>query len=90
MNCGPHSLDPRSAKERLFQCTDCCVEPLQIIAFHVHPPIPLRCYDWRSEYVDGDISGPFGWGASREEAIADLCQNAQALAQPGRNQTPKP
>ena len=23
MNCGPHGLDPRSRKERLFLCDDC-------------------------------------------------------------------
>jgi len=23
MNCGPHALDPRSGKERLFLCSDC-------------------------------------------------------------------
>lgn len=27
MQCGPHALDPRSRKERLFLCIDCCVEP---------------------------------------------------------------
>lgn len=25
MNCGPHSADPRSAKERKFLCDDCVV-----------------------------------------------------------------
>lgn len=25
MNCGPHSLDPRSRKERLFQCDECSI-----------------------------------------------------------------
>jgi len=27
MNCGPSSLDPRSAKERKFLCGDCFVTP---------------------------------------------------------------
>lgn len=26
MNCGPHSLDPRSRVERLFLCDDCWPE----------------------------------------------------------------
>lgn len=38
---------------------------------YVHPPIPIRCYDWRA-YVDGHEEGPFGWGATKEEAIEEL------------------
>lgn len=32
MQCGPHALDPRSRKERLFLCTDCCVEARPLVA----------------------------------------------------------
>jgi hypothetical protein len=39
---------------------------------HVYPPIPIRCYDW-SAYVYGEEeSGPYGWGYTEDEAIADL------------------
>lgn len=35
MNCGPHSLDPRSWIERLFLCTDCHVRAV--------PPVIMPC-----------------------------------------------
>jgi hypothetical protein len=31
MNCGPHRLDPRSYKERLFLCDDCAVPSAQTL-----------------------------------------------------------
>jgi hypothetical protein len=46
-----------------------------IITSHVYPPIPVREFDWcayRSE--TSDEHGPFGWGATKEEAIADLLE----------------
>ena len=39
---------------------------------YVHPPIPIRTSDWCA-CVDGyQESGPYGWGATEEDAIADL------------------
>lgn len=50
----------------------------EIITNFVYPPIPDRRLDWsavRDGYDGGDaeIGGdPIGWGATEEEAIADL------------------
>jgi hypothetical protein len=43
---------------------------IQISTSFIFPPIPLRQYDWMA-YVDPE-SGPFGHGATEEEAKADL------------------
>jgi hypothetical protein len=44
-----------------------------IITSHVYPPIPTRDHDWCA-YRDGDEerSSRYGWGATEQEAIADL------------------
>jgi hypothetical protein len=73
MGCGPHNDDPRSKKERLFLCTDCCVHPPHVTVVHVHPPIPDRSFDYRANYTD-DPQGPFGWGATESEAKAALAE----------------
>lgn len=36
------------------------------------PPIPNRSFDWVAYDDDGDESGPYGWGATEQEAIDDL------------------
>jgi hypothetical protein len=37
------------------------------------PPIPLRSFDWCA-YRDGDEENPnrYGWGETKEKAIAEL------------------
>lgn len=77
MNCGPSSLDPRSKKERLFQCTDCSIQPRRIITHYFGPPIPTRCFDYRAQYEDADETDQFGWGPTPEDAITDLRQKEQ-------------
>ena len=43
-----------------------------IITRNIFPPIPIRQSDWMA-YYDGDEEyGPRGFGATKEEAIADL------------------
>ncbi len=77
MNCGPSTLDPRSKKERLFQCTDCYIQTRHITVIPVQPPIPTRCFDYKAQYTDSPETGPFGWGPTPEDAITDL-QNQDA------------
>jgi hypothetical protein len=36
------------------------------------PPIPLRSYDWSAVEDDYEPGSPIGWGATEQEAIADL------------------
>jgi hypothetical protein len=43
----------------------------------VYPPIPLRQFDWCATFTGDDECGPQGWGATEDEAIADLRQQAE-------------
>ena len=46
----------------------------EIVTSYVYPPIPIRSHDWCA-YLDGDEGEPdaaHGWGATRDEAVAQL------------------
>lgn len=46
---------------------------------HEYPPIPIRDMDW-SAVDDSTYDGegcPIGWGATEEEAIADLLEQLE-------------
>ena len=48
---------------------------MKIRTTYVYPPIPHRCFDWAA--IDDDTyegGGPIGYGATEEEAIADLME----------------
>jgi hypothetical protein len=45
----------------------------KIVTNFVHPPIPIRIFDWVAHYDDPE--GPCGCGATELEAIADLEEN---------------
>jgi len=47
----------------------------RIITRHIYPPISDRRWDWCA-YHDGDEELPhlYGWGSTKEEAVADLAQ----------------
>jgi hypothetical protein len=54
---------------------------MKIVTSHVYPPIPLRCFDWSA--IDADTydgaedssnRSHVGWGATEQEAIADLLE----------------
>jgi len=46
----------------------------KIVTSHVYPPIPIRQWDWCA-FLDGqEEDGPYGWGRTEEEAIAELEQ----------------
>lgn len=46
----------------------------RIVTSHVLPAIPIRNHDWMA-YVDGmEEDGPYGWGETEEQAVADLNQ----------------
>lgn len=47
--------------------------PRKIITVHECPPIPTRGCDWCAYFDDlGADGSPYGWGATEQEAIADL------------------
>lgn len=44
----------------------------KIIIDYVHPPVPIRTYDYVA-YVEGtEEYGPYGWGATRRDALYTL------------------
>jgi hypothetical protein len=49
---------------------------MKIRTYHVHPPIPIRDWDWSA--VDNDTYDgegcPIGYGRTEQEAIADLLE----------------
>jgi hypothetical protein len=48
-----------------------------IVTSHDRPPIPDRRFDWCA-YRDGrEEDGPYGWGRTEAEAIADLLANEE-------------
>jgi hypothetical protein len=47
---------------------------MKITTSHVYPLIPVRTSDWCA-CIDGhEEDGPYGWGATEAEAIADLME----------------
>jgi len=49
----------------------------RIICEHVCPPIPIRDFDWCAHFDSYEPGHPQGYGKTREEAIADLREQAQ-------------
>jgi hypothetical protein len=47
-------------------------EERKIIVSHVFPPIPLRNYDYCAFFEGDEESLQYGYGATEEEAIANL------------------
>ena len=43
-----------------------------------YPPIPDRRFDYLAQFK-GQEEGPQGWGKTREEAVADLFNEVEAL-----------
>lgn len=51
----------------------------KIVAQYDPPPIPDRTKDWRAyDALRCDETGPFGYGRTREAAIADLMEQLGA------------
>lgn len=50
----------------------------KIVTHYVYPPIPIRTMDWAAWFDDVGPEGPTGSGATEEEAIRDLLENADA------------
>ncbi len=45
---------------------------VDIVTDYVHPPIPVRAYDWQA-WIDGsEEDGVYGWGLTMEDAVRDL------------------
>lgn len=56
----------------------------KIVATFIHPPIPIRSFDWQATYddYDADCDGdgffsndPIGHGRTEADAVLDLIEN---------------
>jgi hypothetical protein len=43
---------------------------------YVYPPIPIRQFDWSAAFDNYEPGCPIGWGRTKEEAVADLIEQA--------------
>ena len=53
----------------------------KIIIHHEYPPIPERKWDWLAFHDGEEEEGHYGWGATAEEAVADLKRLDQERAE---------
>lgn len=54
---------------------------MKIVTNFVFPPIPVRSMDWSAVDNDTyDYDQPIGWGATEQEAIADLLEQFEVNA----------
>ncbi len=44
----------------------------KMIVINIFPPIPIRDFDWCSFYDGEEEGGHYGYGKTKEEAVADL------------------
>ena len=49
---------------------------------HIHPPIPMRGFDWLATVDDMNEDSPQGWGSTEEKAVADLKAQLEADEDP--------
>ena len=47
----------------------------KIVTHHEFPPIPVRSFDWTAHYDGFEEAGPYGYGKTEAEAVADLVEN---------------
>ncbi len=52
----------------------------RIVTTHVYPPIPVRTSDWCAHLDGQEEDGPYGWGRTRDEAVADLEERLAEMA----------
>ena len=50
---------------------------VQILVEYVHPPIPVRYFDWCATFADYEPGDPVGHGETQYEAILDLLENME-------------
>ena len=51
------------------------VDKPKIITDHIRPPIPTTAFDWVAYREGEEENGGYGYGATEQEAIADLLDN---------------
>lgn len=48
------------------------IHSLRVVTSYDPPPIPVPFYDWTATTEDYEPGDLIGWGATEEEAVADL------------------
>lgn len=48
---------------------------MKVIVANISPPIPVRNCDWQAHFDGMEEDGPYGYGATRQDAINDLLDN---------------
>jgi hypothetical protein len=51
--------------------------PRKIITTNIYPPIPTRQFDWSATDDNYEPGCPIGYGATEQEAIADLLEQIE-------------
>lgn len=52
---------------------------MSVMVQQINPPIPTRVFDWVA-WIDGsEEEGPYGFGASKKEALDDLDHNMEPI-----------
>ncbi len=54
------------------------VNGIEIDTDYIHPPIPVRHFDWQAIEADYDLDRPIGTGATEQAAINDLLEKLEA------------
>ena len=74
--CGGVARDTYNFSRELVLATEKLNEKKmpEILTSHIYPPIPIRSFDWCAFFAEeeGYEDARIGWGATEEEAIADL------------------
>lgn len=47
----------------------------KIVTCYMHPPIPVRSFDWCAHYDGEEAAGNYGWGRTEAEAVQDFKNN---------------
>ncbi len=47
-------------------------QELKIVTENICPPVPKRMFDWVAHYDGEEEFGPYGYGSTEAEAIANL------------------
>lgn len=53
----------------------------EIVTSPIFPPIGIRCFDWAATYDNYEPGHSVGHGATEQEAISDLVEQAEGNAQ---------
>ena len=69
---GLHDILDSALAHRLPEHFERLEDQRRIVTTHVNPPIPIRTSDWCACVEGTEEDGPYGWGRTEEEAIADL------------------